>query len=235
MKPVWKWTLRLGLVAVAVLVLFVVTVAVNFDDWTRAFVERRIREETGHEVRIGRLSIGLRKRELIMEKFVFYNTAEFGGGPMIDLPELRLELDPVALRADRLHFKLLRVNLAEVHIVSALDGASNFDALGKRLGMKPRERKLQFDGIDTLSLTLGRLLLTDLRRSPEPRPYRLGVEDQVIVEIKSEQDLRAKLIPVAFKVGASIARDALLPAKPPRKLPQPSERSATGRAAQPGC
>lgn len=49
-------------------------------------------------MRLGRLEIGLLNPKVTIENFVLYNAAEFGGAPMVDLPELHVEYDRPALR-----------------------------------------------------------------------------------------------------------------------------------------
>lgn len=217
MKKPAKWVLRIALALAVVLLALVAIVALDFDGCARAFVEWRLRGVTGQDVSLGRLSIGLREKRLLVERFVIRNTPEFGGEAMVDLPELCVELDRAALREDKLRFTLLRINLAEIHLVQAQDGRTNFEELRKRLGERPKERKLAFDGMDTLSLTIGRFRHTDLRTSTGTRDYRLGLEDEVVTGIRTEQDLRTKLSPLILKAGRNVLRDALSPptVKPP--------------------
>ncbi len=212
-----RWALRIALALVVAVGVLLVVVALDFDGWARSFVEWRLRSATGHPVTIGRLSIGLKQRHLTVERFVLYNTPEFGGGPMVDLPELRVELDREALRENKLRFTLLRVNLAEAHLVHAKDGRTNFEELGKRLGERRTERRLAFAGMETLCVTVGRFRHTDLRASETPRDYRLGLENEIVTGIQNEQDLRSKLSPLALKAGRNVLRNALVPpaVKPP--------------------
>ncbi len=214
-KKFLKWTLCISAGLAALIVLLVVIVALAFDPWLRSVAVKRIHEQTGQDVKIGRLSVSFLSRKFLVENFVLYNTAEFGGGPMINLPELRLELDPVAMRAHKLHFKLIRLHLAEVSVVQDKAGRSNFEGLHDVFQPKPHEQKMQFDGIDTLNLTLGVLRHTDLRVSAQPRTYQLGLKNEIVSDIKNEEDARAKLLPILMKISGNVFRDMLAaPEKP---------------------
>ena len=95
---------------------------------------------------------------------MIYNSAEFGGSPLIDMPELHVEYDRDALVARKIHCKLLRFNLAQINIVEDKNGRRNLDSLEAiaqpRHKFEARQANLsgdQFAGIDTLNLTLGKV------------------------------------------------------------------------------
>jgi len=96
--------------------------------------------------------------------FKLYNPPEFGGSTFIDIPELRVQYDLQGLRSKKVRLNLVRLNLGELHIVQNKDGKTNLRALQERQKQKPsptsREPKLQFEGIDTLMLAIGRLKFT---------------------------------------------------------------------------
>src|SRR4051812_15473543 len=103
MKFVVRWLFRL-LVLVIVLV---VAAVLLLDTIARAVVEARLRRQTGMEVKVGSVSVGLMSPVLTIENLKLYNTAEFGGSPFLDMPELHVEYDRGALWSRRLHCKLV--------------------------------------------------------------------------------------------------------------------------------
>ena len=74
----------------------------------------RLRNTTGAEVRLGSVEIGFRKGTFRLGQLVLLNPPEFGGGPLLDLPELYLEYDQAAAATNAVRFKLVRVDLAEL-------------------------------------------------------------------------------------------------------------------------
>src|SRR5260370_3042979 len=104
MRRLFRWAFRLVLLVVILLVALVVFM----DSIVRALAEREIRSATGMDVKIGSFSIGLISPVITIENFKLYNTAEFGGSPFVDLPELRVEYDWRALRPPELHCQLVR-------------------------------------------------------------------------------------------------------------------------------
>jgi len=101
-----------------------------------------------------------------IENLVIYNSAEFGGSPLIDMPELHVEYDRDALFSNKLHFKLVRFNLAQVNIVEDTHGRRNLDVLQKHMeaadghavktNKSSSSSQVRFAGIETLNLSLGK-------------------------------------------------------------------------------
>src|SRR5205809_75308 len=125
MKFLIRWTLRLFIISVVL----VVALVLLKDPLLKALTEYRLRSRTGLDVRIGRFEVSLSSPRLVMENFKLYNSAEFGGSPLIEIPELQLECDPTAFAFRRLHLKLLRLHLSEVNIVESRDGRTNIMVL----------------------------------------------------------------------------------------------------------
>ena len=216
MKKLLKWGIRL----LICLVILLVAAMLLFDTVVTSLAESRIRTATGLEVKIGKLEIGLLHPKCSLENFKLYNTAEFGGAPMLDLPELHLEYDREALNQGRLHFKLIRFNLAELNLVKNQVGRTNILELFTKLQTanlrKTKAMKLEFSGVDTLTFTLGKLIQTDLGQSNSPRAFDFRVKNQTITDLKTEEDVRTKLLPIIVRAGIALLTDGLFkPAQPP--------------------
>ena len=218
-----RWTFRLLLVLLVLLVAGVLLM----DTIVKSVLENRIREQSGRDVKIGSLKLSLLNSRVTIENFKLYNTADLGGGPFLDMPEIHVELDRAALARRQLHFKLIRLHLAELNLVQSAAGRTNlgplppFDASvltnqGPRTAGN-RDDKLEFAGIDTLNLTLGKIKQTDLKQPANSREFALGVTNEVISDIRDGRDLQVKLLPLLLRTGGPILFQLFgnLPALPP--------------------
>ena len=216
MKTLCKWAFR----AFIVFVVLLVAAVLLLDPIVRSLAEARLRTVTGLDVRIGRLDIGLLRPQVTLENFIVFNPAELGGSPMIEMPELHVEYDRPALQSGLLHLKLIRFNLAEVNLVTGKDGKSNFDGLKAAMGTRPKaEQQKQFAGIDTLNLTLGKLRLLDMNKPKEAREFNVGLKNEIVTGLKTEQDFQTKLLPVLLKATGNILSNLFQPQ--PGAVPPP--------------
>ena len=214
MKRLLKWGLRLGLLVIALIVLALLC----RDTLMRIVIERRIRSATGLEVRIGKYSSGLLSPGISIEDLKIYNTPEFGGMPFVEVPEIHVELDPVALTQHKLRIALLRLNLAEINIVRNEAGRTNVfsllnqaplalaatnsvkaESLIKELG------DFQFDGIDVLNLTLGKIQYLDLQDARNNREIPVNLQNQIFKKVKSEGDLYGILFMIWLRSGGAFS------------------------------
>jgi uncharacterized protein involved in outer membrane biogenesis len=205
-KRLFRWALYLFIVLV---VLFVAGILL-LDTIAREIAQSRIRSETGMEVKIGKLSIGLLSPTITIENFKMYNTADFGGSQCIDVPELHVEYDLQAARSGKLHMRLVRFNMAEVDVLRDKKGHTNFDQLQKKRSLAGTPGKpgassspaFQFAGIDTLNLTLGTAHIGSLDLPHNNRVINLGIKDQVFHNIKSQNDLMGVAALVSMRISA---------------------------------
>lgn len=207
----FKWFLRL---AVVLVVLLMLSFAFKDSVWT-AVVERRIRSETGMEARIGKLSTGLFSSVATVENLKLYNTAEFGGTLFLNVQELHVEMDPVALAQRKLRLKLVRFNLAEVNIVRNEAGKTNiFELAESSSKTRKRDKKqgldhllgdLEFEGIDVLNLSLGKARFIDLNDRTRDSVIPINMENQVFKDVKSEGDAYAVLFMIWLRSGGKLS------------------------------
>jgi uncharacterized protein involved in outer membrane biogenesis len=189
MRRLIRWALFLFVV----LVVLVVAAVLLLNTIVKQVVESRMRARTGMDARIGLIDVGLLSPTITVEHFKLYNTADFGGSVFIDMPELHLEYDPLAIRSGKLHFKLVRLDLAEVALVQDKNGRLNVLDLENRSRSASRGKKssaadLKFTGIDTLNLTLGKFHLSNLASGREEE-IQFGIKNQISHNVKSEADL----------------------------------------------
>lgn len=165
-------------------------------------LERQLRAATGMEVSIGRVRIGLTEPTLALLDLRVFNTDDFGRTTCLDVPELYVEYDLEALRNRQVHLKKVRLDLAELHIVQNDQGRNNFRELLVRPEVKSSlvgGGNLEFRGIDTLNLALGRFRYTDLNRPSENDELFIGLKGQVVRNVKSLEDVRPLLTRLALE------------------------------------
>jgi hypothetical protein len=218
MKPLFRRAFCLLLA----LVILVIAAFLFRDTIAREFVEYQIKNQTGFPARIGRLHAGLLDSELRIENLVICNPAAFGGGTFIDMPELLVEYDGGALRAGKLHCKLVRFNLAQVNLVEDAQGGHNFELLQKRFKgpIAPgnpaakksapggRRSKVDFAGIETLDLTLGKATFRRMKQPGKIDEFRLNVNHQVFTDILSENDFPGVLLVALLRSDVNFIQNA---------------------------
>ena len=204
MKKLVKLVFGVFVVGIALLILIVI----NRDTILRVVIEQHIQAETGLDTRIGDLHFGLRKPIIQLENFKIYNPDQFGGAPLVNIRELRIEYDPVALASRKLHLKFVNFNLAEVNMVEGADGRTNMELLQQKqnesaLLSQKSGTNLEFTGIDTLKLTLGTVRFSSIRDPAKGRAVALNVKDYELKNVKSTADLWRLLLGLLIKNGVN--------------------------------
>jgi uncharacterized protein involved in outer membrane biogenesis len=238
-----KWALRL----VILVVISVVLLLVFKDTILRMVAEHQIRAETGMDVKIGHLSSGLFSPIVTIENLKLYNTPEFGGTEFLIIPELHIELDADALAAQKIKVKLMRFNLAELDVVKNQAGQTNIVTM---LGKMPKGRlaphgihiggkKFEFESIEVLNLSLGRMRFIDLKDRNKDRDVAINEDNQVFNNVKTEGDVYSILFLIWLRSGGAslikpgdIATDLLnrKPKHPRDQLERPAPANKTNQA-----
>ena len=198
----FKWALRLCLLAVVLIVIFLV----SLNSILRVIVEHNIRAQTGMEAEIGRFKVGLTTPTLEIQDLKIYNPPGFGGTPFLDIAEIHAEYDRVALAKKEIHLTLLRFSLAELDIVKSRSGQTNIFSFTKMPHTKsgapaPPNFKKQtgydFRSIDELNVSFGKAKYIDLQNPHNNREQTIGLSNCVVPDVKSMNDLAG----VALLVG----------------------------------
>jgi len=222
MKKLFKWLFRLLLV----LFLFVLVLILCLNPIAKFLTERQIRQQTGLDVTIGKLSIGLGNSTLAIENFRLYNSSDFGRSIFLAVPEVRVRYDLPALRAKRIHLNLVQLNLGELHIVQNKNGKTNLQALQGRQnpsssasGASP----VQFEGIDTLKLTIGKLKFTSDKNPARNEERYIGYKNETIKNVKSMKDLEPLIARIALEKDVKFL---------PENFPAPGANAATNAGTE---
>jgi hypothetical protein len=206
-KFIFRWAFRFLILAIVLAVALILL----RDQILTSIVETRIRNSTGLDVKIGALHTSLTRPVFGVENFVLYNTAEFGGGTFIDVPDLSLELYPDALQKQELHFKLVRLNIRELNIVESKTGATNIlnmtSALERASGGKSNQAVFAFKGIDTLNLTVGKVRSINLRAPNRNQEMNLALQNEVVQNVRSWDDMAGILLKIFVRAGFTIYFD----------------------------
>jgi len=201
MRRIIKWLFLLLFVAVAV----VMGLLLSKDAILKAAVEQQIRSQTGMDVKIEKLSVGLLSPVVTIENLKLYNVPEFGGTPFLDIRELHLEYDREALAQHKLRITLLRINLEELTIVRNGAGKTNVAALGGPQPAKPPKLTgdVEFTGVAVLNLSLGKIQLLDLKNPRNNRLRNVNLQNQVFQNVNTPGDLLGVLTLLWLRSGGS--------------------------------
>lgn len=208
MRFLFRWAFRL----VLLMVVLVVAVVLLKDTLLKSFAEYKIRSETGLDARIGRIASGLFSPTFTIENLKLYNAAEYGGSPLLDIPELHLECRRGPLALQKLQFKLVRLDLQEVNVVENKNGNTNIvgmlGALEKLTSSntpEPSWMGLKFQGIEILNLTLGKIRYSSLKKPGKTTEVELGLKNEIITDIKTLPQLTDLLLNAMLKKGITIS------------------------------
>ena len=210
MKRIFKWLLGLFLAAVALAIVAVIVLFLSYNSILRAEIERQIRAQTGMDAEIGKFKLSLFSPTVEVRNFKLFNTANFGGTPFLDIPEIHVEYDRAALARRELHFTLVRFNLGELDIVKNQAGQTNIFLPGTKLSAPKasggnsladfkKQSGYDFTGIDMLNVSIGKVKYIDLNNQQNNREQVIGIEEQVIPHVKSQTDLFGLAAEIALR------------------------------------
>ena len=206
-----KWGLRLLLVAVILVVIFFL----SLDSIFRAILEHDIRKQTGMQAEVGKFHVGLTEPVIEIKNLQLYNSTQFGGTPFLNIPEIHVEYDPVAIKKKIIHITLLRFNLGELDVVKSQDGLTNILSLGvtlpaksataadasKQLAQIKDQTGFDFKGIDCLNVSVGTFKYVDLQDQKNNREQKIAVENCVITNVVSTADLTGLGLLIGLRSG----------------------------------
>ncbi|HEU6449294.1 MAG TPA: hypothetical protein VFV23_12735 [Verrucomicrobiae bacterium] len=207
LKFIFKWLLRLAFLAVVL----VVIALLSYNSILRLIIERNIRAQTGMDAEIGSFHLALTEPTIEIRNLKIYNTKEFGGTQFLDIPEIHVEYDRDALLKKQIHVTLMRFNLGELDIVKNEAGKTNLFELGvagpKTSGKAPpqinfkHETGYDFTRIDVLNVSVGTAKFVDLKNPKNNHAQKIDIQNCIIKDVKSENDLAGLMVFVALRGG----------------------------------
>ena len=206
MRFIFKWLLRLFLLAVLLIVIFFL----SLNSILRVVMEHNIRAQTGMDAEIGHFKLGLAEPTMEIQDLKIYNSTNFGGTLFLDVPEIHAEYDRAALAKSELHVTLLRFNLGELDIAVKNQAGQDRRCRWRpcRLAKKINGKKsftsqtgLEFTGIDVLNVSVGKVKFIDLEDQRNNRSQTIGIEDCVMKNVKTPADLGGLGLLIALRSG----------------------------------
>lgn len=198
MKFVFRWAFRLTVLAIVLAVGLLLLKDLILREW----VQYQARAATGLDIRIGGLSFSLTEPIFSLKDLTVFNPPEFGGGPLIALPEVHVEYDRERLAARHLRLRLVRISVSEMSVVHNTAGRSNLEAIGAMLRQKTNQTEkssVAFDGIETLNLSLGALRYIHLGAPERNRTYHVQIQNEVLTNLRTQFDLYMAFGRLVFK------------------------------------
>ena len=213
MKKILRWFIA---VAAFLLILCVAALLLK-NPILKWFTEKRIEAETGMDAEIGEFQLSFRSGSLRLSDFKVQNAPEFGESALLHIPKCDLIVDSQGAAGGKLRFKEVHFALAEFNVVRSKTGELNIDAFQKEQRPKTRSKEkkssdLEFGGIDKLYLTLGKLRFTDLKDPRQNAEYDLAVQNELIENIKTEEELQARIMTILIRV---LVQDLMNPTNKP--------------------
>ena len=188
-KTAKRWAIRILL---ALLVLVIAAWLLK-DTLLKSVAERSLRQATGLELTIGRLKASWLSGNFIMEDFKVFNPPPFDKTAFLHLPEISCAVDFQQMATNRIHFRQIKLHLAELNVTKNKDGLINLQSLKESLmtnAFKNWSRgDYKFGGIDALVLTLQKVNYRDEQQPGKSLQLDLGVNSEVVTNLQSEEDV----------------------------------------------
>jgi uncharacterized protein involved in outer membrane biogenesis len=207
-KFIFKWLFRLFLLVVVLIVVLLL----SYNSILRLVIEHNIRAQTGMDAEIGRFKLRILEPTIEIQDLKIYNSTNFAGTPLLDIPEIHVEYDRAALARKEIHITLLRFNLGEFDIVKNEAGQTNIFSLGVALPSKKsgvavtsdlkKQTGYDFKGIDVLNVSVGRAKYIDLKDQRNNREQNIDVENCVMKNVKTPDDLAGLGLLVGLRGGS---------------------------------
>src|SRR6185369_8889753 len=113
MASVFKWLLRLVLIAIGLIVVCAVIFLLSYNATLRTAIQHEIRTQTGMDAQIGNFKLALASPTVRVQDIRIANPPAFGGAPALNISEIYIDYDRDALKKKVVHIKLLRINVTE--------------------------------------------------------------------------------------------------------------------------
>jgi uncharacterized protein involved in outer membrane biogenesis len=201
MKFIFKWLLRLFLLAVVLIVIFFL----SLNSILRVVIEHNIRAQTGMDAEIGKFSLRFIGPTIEIKDLKIYNPPSFGGTLFLDIPEIHADFDRAALLRREFHLTLLRFNLGELDIVKNEAGRTNIFSLGGGVPVKnpgggqpkidfKKQTGYDFKSVDVLTVWIGTAKYIDLKDQRNNRTQKIDIEGWPLRNVKSPADLMPLMV-----------------------------------------
>ena len=208
------------LVAVVVVIALVLLRGVM----VKALLEQQFLAATGLEAHIGKVDLSLFTPSITLQDVRIVETPEFAGVRFADIAEIHAVYDRSALADRRLRFKLVRINIRDLHLVESLQGKFNTGRFttglsGSRAGGST-STAWRWVSAEVFNLTIDKLQYTSLKRPQDSQRAVLGMENEIILNVESA-------LPISNAVLSRMLQKGIVLGAPPKSSTPPE--GAVGR------
>ncbi|MBN8247781.1 MAG: hypothetical protein J0L84_10100 [Verrucomicrobia bacterium] len=219
MSRVLRRRLLLILLAVVGGILGLVLIGVaNVDRLARGVLVSTLHRQTGAGVRLDAVRLGFRDASFSLSGLVLSNPPQFSARPLLSIPELYMAYHPESAASNAVRFREVRLHLAELNLEVDARGRTNVTELaataaakrgadgGGETGADPGAltnwlQGMTFEGIDRLTLSLGRISYSDQRDPRRDRTILLGITNRTVENVTNWVQLLPLALEIAFKGG----------------------------------
>ncbi len=197
MKKIFPKFVILLIILIALMILFK-------DLLIRGLFQTAIKKITGLELSLGKLNLNLSKGDIKIENLNLYNSPQFSDRLMLEVPEIYVYSDLMALLKKHVYLHELRLHLSQLYVIKSSDGRLNIDSL-KSLSREGGGEMPQLK-IDRFVLVVGKVIYKDYSKVPGPLVKEFNINiDEEFTGIDSAQTL-VRLIIVKAITKTSIER-----------------------------
>ncbi|MBU0684145.1 MAG: hypothetical protein KJ864_07660, partial [Candidatus Omnitrophica bacterium] len=133
--------------------LIVVVISLSKDVIIQVVVEHIVRSVTGLQLKMSKFRLGIVKPVLEISNLRIYNPRGYHDRIMLDMPEVYVNYDLVAIFKKKVHLLEMKINLKELVVVKNVKGEVNLDSLkivkddgsAKKKSRKKQKSILQID------------------------------------------------------------------------------------------
>lgn len=175
----------------------------------------------GAPIKIRKFALRAITQKVHIRDMAVYNPKGFPKGPLVEIPEIRVDFNLGALFRGKLHLPLIIFDLKQLVLVKDKEGNLNVDALKvaqveeepekKEEEAKPKKKsKAMPMQIDELRLNVERIVMIDYSKGEKPiiTAHEIALKDKVFKNIKSPAQL-ATLVMVQAMGPAGIKGAAI--------------------------
>ena len=197
---------KLSLIILVIVALFVLGMAK--DQVVKTIATIQASNIVGAKVHIGNLSLGLLNHKVKINNFKIFNPAGYPHGVLLDIAKIQVNYDLLSILKGKLHLIDVKVDLKEVAVIKDKEGKLNVDELKVAKKDEKASKPLSL-AIDSLDLSIGRVILKDYNRSGKlwVEVFDVGIKNRIYKNITSAQQfvsliLVESLKPTAIKSAA---------------------------------
>lgn len=180
------------IIILSVIIVLILGLGIMKDSLAKFAVVAGAKSVAGLKVEMEKFHIGIIKSKVDIKGLKVYNSKEFGGELMLDVPEVYVDFYLFKMLKKNIHLEDLRVHMKQCTLVTNEKGILNFNALARGNDPKKDEKKSKDDDkkkkekseskilIDNFSLKAEKLVHKDYSNGDKPKvkEFDLKINEQ---------------------------------------------------------